>query len=50
METGHELSSAFFGNTLASHTIERQITEARIKTAALNRMTQLGMPDTYHVA
>jgi len=39
-----------FGNTLTSHTIERQITEARIKTAALNRMTQLGMPDTYRVA
>ena len=39
-----------FGNTLTSHTIERQITEARIKTAALNRMTQLGTPDTYRVA
>ncbi len=39
-----------FGNTLSTRTIERQITEARIKAAALNRMTQLGMPDSYRVA
>lgn len=39
-----------FGNTLSSRTIERQITEARVKAAALNRMTQLGMPDSYPVA
>jgi len=39
-----------FGNTLSTRTLPRQITEARIKCAALNRMTQLGMPDSYRVA
>lgn len=39
-----------FGNHLSARTIPRQITEARIKCAALNRMTQLGMPDSYPVA
>jgi len=39
-----------FGNTLRARTLSRQITEARIKGAALNRMTQLGMPDSYKVA
>lgn len=39
-----------FGNSLSTRTIERQITEVRIKAAALNRMTQLGMPESYRVA
>jgi hypothetical protein len=39
-----------FGPTLWARTLPRQITEVRIKGAALNRMTQLGMPDTYKVA
>lgn len=39
-----------FGNSLSARTLPRQITEARIKCAALNRMTRLGMPDSYHVA
>lgn len=39
-----------FGNTLSTHTLNRQITEASIKAVALNRMTQLGMPDSYRVA
>lgn len=39
-----------FGNTLRARTLPCQITEARIKAAALNRMTQLGMPDSYKVA
>jgi hypothetical protein len=39
-----------FGNTLSTRTLPRQCTEARIKCAALNRMTQLGMPDSYRVA
>lgn len=39
-----------FGNTLSARSLPRQITEARIKAAALNRMTQLGMPDSYAVA
>jgi hypothetical protein len=39
-----------FGNTLSSRTLPRQMTEARIKCVALNRMTCLGMPDSYRVA
>jgi hypothetical protein len=39
-----------FGNRLSTHTLNRQITEARVKAAALNRMTQLDMPDRYRVA
>jgi len=38
-----------FGNTLSTRTMPRQMTEARIKCAALNRMTQLGMPHSYQV-
>jgi IS5 family transposase len=38
-----------FGNTLSSRTLVRQVVEVRIKSAALNRMTQLGMPDSYRV-
>jgi hypothetical protein len=38
-----------FGNTLSTRTLARQVVEARIKCAALNRMTQLGMPDSYRV-
>ena len=39
-----------FANTLRSRTLPRQVTEARIKSAALNRMTQSGMPDSYRLA
>jgi len=39
-----------FGNTLSTRTLSRQVTEVRIKAAALNRMTRLGMPDSYRVA
>jgi IS5 family transposase len=39
-----------FGHTLSTRTQPRQITEARIKAAALNRMTRLGMPDSYRIA
>lgn len=39
-----------FGNTLSTRTVPRQMTEARIKCSALNRMTQLGMPDSYRVS
>lgn len=38
------------GNTLHARGLAEQATEARIKAAALNRMTQLGMPDSYPVA
>ncbi len=39
-----------FGNRLSTRTLSRQITEACIKCAALNRMTHLGMPESYRVA
>lgn len=39
-----------FGNTLSARILPSQITEARIKCAALNRMTTLGMPDSYRAA
>jgi len=39
-----------FGNTMSTRTLDRQVTEARIKIAALNRMTRLGLPDSYRVA
>ncbi len=39
-----------FGSRLSTRTLPRQITEAHIKAAALNRITQLGMPDSYRVA
>ncbi len=38
-----------FGDHLSSREIKRQKTEARIKCAALNRMTRLGIPDSYRV-
>lgn len=39
-----------FGNTLRARTMPRQIVEARIKCATLNRMTELGMPASYRLA
>ncbi|MEL6268871.1 MAG: transposase, partial [Chloroflexota bacterium] len=39
-----------FGNTMSTRTFDRQVTEARIKIAALNRMTRLGLPNCYRVA
>ena len=38
-----------FGNILSTRTLPRQMTEARIKVVTLNRMTLLGMPDTYRL-
>lgn len=49
-ETGVFRFKTIFGNTMSTRTLSRQITEARIKIAALNRMTQLGMPDSRRVA
>jgi IS5 family transposase len=49
-ETAMFRFKTIFGNTLSARTLPRQITEARIKCAALNRMTQLGMPESYPVA
>jgi len=39
-----------FGERLGGRTLARQQTEVRLGCAALNRMTQLGMPDSYAVA
>lgn len=39
-----------FGDRSQSRKIENQFTEMFIKCAALNRMTHLGMPDSYKVA
>ncbi|MEA3459399.1 MAG: IS5/IS1182 family transposase, partial [Chloroflexota bacterium] len=37
------------GDHLCSRAMPQQMTEAWIKCAVLNRMTQLGMPDSYRV-
>lgn len=39
-----------FGSSLWARTLENQRVEARIKSRVLNRMTQLGMPESYAVA
>jgi hypothetical protein len=49
-ETAVYRLKTIFGNTLSTRTLARQITEARVRVATLNRMTQLGMPDSYPVA
>jgi IS5 family transposase len=49
-ETAMFRFKTIFGNTLSARTLSRQITEARIKCVALNRMTQLGMPESYRLA
>lgn len=49
-ETAMFRFQSIFGRDLRSRTFSRQITEVRIKCAALNRMTALGMPDSYPVA
>ena len=49
-ETATFRFKTIFGNTLSSRTLARQVVEVRIKSAALNRMTQLGMPDSYRAA
>ena len=49
-ETAVYRFKTIFGNTLNSRTLSRQVTEVRVKAAALNRMTRLGLPDSYRVA
>jgi hypothetical protein len=39
-----------FGDRLSARLMETQITQALIRCAALNRMTHLGMPESYKVA
>ena len=49
-ETAMFRIKVIFGHSLSARTLTRQVTEAAIRAAALNRMTQLGMPDSYRVA
>jgi hypothetical protein len=49
-ETAMFRFKTIFGNQLSARTFPRQVTEARLKCAALNRMTQLGMPISHCVA
>lgn len=49
-ETAMFRFKTIFGNHLSARTLSRQTTEVRIKCAALNRMTQLGLPESYRVA
>jgi hypothetical protein len=39
-----------FGNNLSARLLENQTTQALVRCAALNRMTHLGMPQSYEVA
>jgi hypothetical protein len=39
-----------FGATLRSRNFARQATELFLRVSALNRMTQLGMPESYRLA
>ena len=48
-ETAMFRFKTIFGDHLAAREEQRQKTEARIKSAALNRMTRLGMPESYCV-
>lgn len=49
-ETAIYRFKVIFGSHLRSRRLPQQQTEAKVKCAALNRMTHLGMPDSYRVA
>lgn len=59
-ETGYHMRSlvetimfrlkVIFGDKLSARLLETQTTQALIRCLALNKMTQLGMPDSYQVA
>ena len=49
VETAMVRLKTLFGDKLKSRTFDRQEAEARIRCAALNRMTELGMPRSYVV-
>jgi hypothetical protein len=49
VETAFFRLKTVFGSRLSARTRRRQQTEAAIRCLALNRMTQLGMPDSYPV-
>ena len=46
-ETAMFRMKTIFGGQLSARLIETQITQALIRCSALNRMTQLGMPQSY---
>ncbi len=48
-ETAMFRFKTIFGDHLNARETKRQKTEARVKCAALNRMTRLGMPDSYRI-
>lgn len=49
VETAMYRYKTIFGGELKSRTIEMQEKEVKIKCIVLNRMTQLGMPDSYAI-
>lgn len=49
VETAMFRLKTLFGNSLSARRIETQSTQALIRCAALNKMTQLGMPQSYKV-
>ena len=49
-ETGMFRFKTIFGDHLSTRLLETQTTQAKICCAALNRMTHLGMPDSYKVS
>lgn len=48
-ETAMFRFKTIFGDHLNAREMQRQKSEARIKCSALNRMTRLGMPDSYRI-
>jgi hypothetical protein len=48
-ETAMFRYKTIFGDHLSAREVKRQATEARVNCAALNRMTRLGMPDSYPI-
>jgi transposase len=50
VETAFFRLKTIFGATLAARTFAQQATELFLKVAALNRMTRLGMPQSYPLA
>ena len=49
VETAFFRLKTIFSDRLRSRTIERQTAEAEIRCLAMNRMTKLGMPESYAV-
>jgi len=49
-ETGMFRLKTIFGDRISARTFENQRTQLLIRCMALNRMTTLGMPDSYVAA